>query len=336
MTARWRWALVVGAAVLLIGGALAYGLSALERYQEQAAGAPVSTAPKLERVDAGQLVFRTTASGSDYGHVAAVPADDPGAAREVSAAVCDRVDATPDAVSCLRTVRGVVTTFEWDLLDASFDEQWSTPLPGIPSRTRISDDSRYQASTAFVTGHGYATIGFSTATTVVGSDGTDHGNLEEFAFTVNGEPFAAADRNFWGVTFVPGTDEFYATGASGQRTWLVHGDLGDRTLEAIHDGVECPSLSPDGTRIAFKQIVRTTPTTEWTVAVLDLATGRTIELPESRNVDDQVEWLDDETLLYGLPRVGSTGDYDVWSIAADGSSDPSLFLEHAWSPSVVR
>jgi hypothetical protein len=26
----------------------------------------------------------------------------------------------------------------------------------------------------------------------------------------------------------------------------------------------------------------------------------------------------------------------VWSIPADGSADPTLFIEHAWSPSVVR
>ena len=59
-------------------------------------------------------------------------------------------------------------------------------------------------------------------------------------------------------------------------------------------------------------------------------------LPEKHDVDDQVEWLDDSTILYGLPRIEQPGDSDVWSIASSGSGAPRLFIEHAWSPSVVR
>ena len=69
---------------------------------------------------------------------------------------------------------------------------------------------------------------------------------------------------------------------------------------------------------------------------MDLASGDVELLPESGNVDDQIEWLDDDTILYGMPRAGQAGDYDVWALAADGSGDPELFIEHAWSPSVVR
>jgi hypothetical protein len=32
----------------------------------------------------------------------------------------------------------------------------------------------------------------------------------------------------------------------------------------------------------------------------------------------------------------TVGDSNVWSIPIDGSSGPTLFLPHAWSPSVVR
>jgi hypothetical protein len=53
-------------------------------------------------------------------------------------------------------------------------------------------------------------------------------------------------------------------------------------------------------------------------------------------VDDQVEWLDNATLLYGLLRSGEAGGSDVWSIGVDGSVSPALYIEHAWSPSVVR
>ncbi len=37
-----------------------------------------------------------------------------------------------------------------------------------------------------------------------------------------------------------------------------------------------------------------------------------------------------------MPREGVAGDTDVWRLAADGSGEPEVFIEHAWSPSVVR
>ena len=78
--------------------------------------------------------------------------------------------------------------------------------PGIPSRTRLSDDGTLVATTSFVTGHSYATVGFSTLTEIHRADGTSLGNVEDFALTVDGAPFTAADRNIWGVTFVDDDD----------------------------------------------------------------------------------------------------------------------------------
>ena len=69
----------------------------------------------------------------------------------------------------------------------------------------------------------------------------------------------------------------------------------------LRTGVECPSLSPDGTRIAFKKRNPGTVVT-WGISVLDLATLEDHPLAETRNVDDQVEWLDDQTVIYGLPQ----------------------------------
>ena len=69
---------------------------------------------------------------------------------------------------------------------------------------------------------------------------------------------------------------------------------------------------------------------------MDLKTGDVRLLPETRNVDDQIEWLDDETILYGMPRDDAPGDTDVWALDVDGAASPKVFVEHAWSPSVVR
>jgi len=75
----------------------------------------------------------------------------------------------------------------------------------------------------------------------------------------------------------------------------------------------------------------------WTPAVLDLATNdRTVLTGETHNVDDQLEWLDDDTVLYGLPRADEPGITDVWALDTEPGSTPELFIEQAWSPSVVR
>ena len=43
---------------------------------------------------------------------------------------------------------------------------------------------------------------------------------------------------------------------------------------------------------------------EWHIAVYDLASGEETVLADTRSVDDQVEWLDNSTVLYALPRIG--------------------------------
>ncbi|MBX0299445.1 hypothetical protein K2F54_05585 [Cryobacterium sp. 1639] len=338
MSSRVRVWLVTAIGVVLLAGAAGYGIGAWADHRDRASAPSEAQSVTSDVHPAGaRVVFRNTASGDGYGLVASVPLSDPSAVRTVTGLACDRVYATADVQSCLHTNRGVVTTFNATVLDSSGRETDSWPLAGVPSRTRISTDSRLVAVTSFVTGESYATVGFATMTTVSRTDGSmDYGNLEDFALSVDGVPITAADRNIWGVTFDDDDNTFFATAASANRTWLVRGDLTARTLIAIRDTAECPSLSPDGARIAYKKRVSSGGAPTWSIAVLDLATGTETILPEERNVDDQVEWLDNDTLLYGLARADEAGDSDVWSVSADGSTGPSVFLSHAWSPSIVR
>lgn len=346
LSLRARWAFVTISAVVLFGAAATFGIIAFSHYQQQqeqpsemltaeadSAGIGAVTGGEA---DAARIVFRNTALGADYGFVAAVPLTDPRGARVVTDVACDRVYATNKYEMCLRANRGVVTTFTADLLDSNGALVKSWPLPGMPSRTRISADSTLVSFSAFITGESYATMEFAIATHIAEVDGPDSGTLEDFALTVGDKPVTAADRNVWGVTFTSDPNVFYATAASGGRTWLVRGDRAARTLVAVRDGAECPSVSPDGTHIAYKKIVSTTPTTTWTVAVLDLATNQEVVIPEPSNVDDQVEWLNNSTVIYGLLRADDSGASDVWSAPSDGSGAPSLLIEHAWSPAVIR
>ncbi|MCT9818983.1 hypothetical protein N3K63_01645 [Microbacterium sp. W1N] len=339
MKTRTAWIVIAGISVVALGATGAVGAVAWADYQaRQDAPSLVSSTAASELTGAERIVFRNTAAGLGYGHVASVPLDSPGAPREVSAVACDRVDATADEVACLRTVRGITPLYTATLLGADGAVRAEWPLTGIPSRTRISDDGALIATTAFVTGHSYATIGFSTATTVHTRDGADLGNLEDWALEVDGRPSAPVDRNYWGITFAD-DDTFYATvGMSTQGvTSLVRGSIAARTLQTVADNVECPSLSPDKTRIAFKRVTAGSgPTVHWTPAIYDLATGEVTLLPEKRSIDDQIEWFDDDTILYGMPRDDAAGDSDVWALTADGASEPQVLIEHAWSPSVVR
>lgn len=332
-----RWAILLVVTALVLAGAMIYAVGAYQRFEES------RTAASVVGVIAGQplpdtpfVLFRNTAGGQGYGNAATVLLSAPDGTRAVSEQACDRVYGTAEEVVCLRTKRGLVTTFEAAVLDRNWQQERAWPIPGIPSRTRVSPDGSMISTTVFVSGHSYTSAGFSTATEISLPSGGP-GNLEEFALVVNGERLQAADRNIWGVTFVPGqSDAFYATAASSGRIWLVRGSIAARTLTAVRDNVECPSVSPDGTRIAYKKNVGGPLAAHWNVALLDLATSTETVLSEKRSVDDQIEWLDNQTLLYGLADEAAEGDSNIWKLPTDPASQPSLFIEHAWSPSVVR
>ncbi len=165
------------------------------------------------------------------------------------------------------------------------------------------------------------------------------GDLEQFTTLRNGQVIDSVDRNLWGVTFDPtDSNTFYATESTGGNYYLVRGDIRQRQMVVLRSGVECPSLSPDGTQIAFKsRHIGPLGRVEWQLSVLDLSTLVDHPLAETRSIDDQAEWLDDTTVLYAVPRAttGTPAD-DTWAVPADGHGQPSLFLAGAYSTIVVR
>ena len=113
--------------------------------------------------------------------------------------------------------------------------------------------------------------------------------------------------------------------------YLVRGDIRRKTVSVIDEGVECPSLSPDETRIAFKKM---TSRNNWRLTVLDLTTLKETPLAETTSVDDQAEWLDNGHVLYAV--VDSAPWMSIMVVPANGSGQPSVFAKGAHSPAVIR
>jgi hypothetical protein len=212
------------------------------------------------------------------------------------------------------------------IFDSELRVTHTIPLVGLPSRARVSADGKLGGMTLFVGGDSYveSATAFSTRTSIIEmATGKTVASLEQFDVTKDGKPFDAVDFNFWGVTFAADPNRFYATLATGKHHYLVEGDLAARSLRVLRDGVECPSLSPDGKQIAFKS--RVGKGDNWRLHVLDLATLADHPTAETRSVDDQAEWLDDGTL------VSSDGE-NVYTVPADGSGEEQLLVPDAASP----
>lgn len=289
------------------------------------------------------VLFRSTAPGESFGHVSVQHLDAIGGERLVTPLECDRVHFAAERGICLGAKRGVVTTYQAHIFDRDFSIKHTHPLAGPPSRARMSPDGRYAAVTVFVSGHSYSNPGFTTRTSIFDavSGQVVVDDLEHLQVMRGPERIKASDFNFWGVTFAGKSGRFYATLATAGTRLLVEGDLGARQLRVVHEDVECPSLSPDNTKVAFKRRipVGTTGRFVWRLQILELASGKETALPaESRSVDDQVEWLGNQEIVYAMPEdaLAATAATNSWALRIDGTGAPRLLVPLAFSPTVLR
>jgi hypothetical protein len=283
----------------------------------------------FEAAKGPQLLFRNNIPDQTFGELGVAPLANPDATRAVANLKCDRVYYANGRGLCLGA------TGSWPhigyvakIFDANFEVLQQVQLTGTPSRARVSVDGSLGATTVFVYGDSYAPGHFSTRTNILDMrTGQILANLESFKVTRNGARFHNKNFNFWGVTFASDDDHFYATLGSGMQTYLVAGSLRRHTMQVMHEHVECPSLSPDGKRIAFKRSLNSHGS--WRLYVLDLQTMRETPLAETNSVDDQAEWLDNNHVLYWLHS-------DIWTVPADGTGKPRKLVSDGSSPVVIR
>ena len=334
---QWRAVGFVALCVVCVAAGSGYVVHSRARHEaltQAAALLPTAPAESVAAVEAQpHVLFRNLATAAQAGFTALAPLGAPDGPRQITGYPCVRLYMAAGHGLCLAEQRDdpFGAPYRARFFGPDLRTTADLPLAGLPSRASVSRDGRLGASTVFVNGDSYAATAFSTRTTLYDmAAGTSLGDLETFAAFKAGKRIQSADLNYWGVTFDPaGANRFYATLGTAGHTYLVEGDVAARTVKVLRDGVECPSVSPDGTRIAFKERVSGgILDVKWRLSVLSLDTLEAHPLAETRNVDDQAEWLDGATVLYSV-------ESDIYAVPADGRGAPRLFTARADSPAVL-
>jgi hypothetical protein len=316
-----RLTVTIAAILVVVGGTTAYVVSAAGDANDMAGTEQVSQART------GDLLFVDLAGGQNRVEKLA-----DGGARTPTDLACQRFYAAGGTSVCLK-LAGPGPSYAAEVSRGGKPVK-TVALPGIPSRAKVSRSGNVVSWTSFVTGDSYSVPGgFSTRTGFFDvRTGETVESIEHFAATVEGGPLTASDANYWGLTV--GSDDltFYATLASGGFTWLVKGDLVSKSVTSLRRDAECPSLSPDGTKVAYKKrIGRLGP---WDLAVLDLATNTEKRLPGTAGIDDQATWLTDKELAFAaVPKDARLPAVHV--VPADGSQPAKVLVPDATSPSPV-
>ncbi|KAG1647470.1 hypothetical protein GQR58_030576 [Nymphon striatum] len=218
---------------------------------------------------------------------------------------CSRAHVGGGVLMCMSPRDSVVPTWEavaYDLTDPELGELMRRPA-ALPSRARVDPSGQFVAYTEFVSGHDYTSAGeFSTRTVVYGLDDDD--------------------------LFISDSGERWRRSLPGQRSQLLGCLYSEATNEAEPLNLEgsCPSVSPDGRFIVYKRadFDRAVLGEESNIRLVlhDTDTGQERLLGETRFVDDQVEWLDEDTIVYAIKRDDEESIQPAYDVcAADGGVD---------------
>ena len=288
----------------------------------------------------GEVLVVNRTPGDDYGRLAIRHQD---GSRTLLDRDCIRVHIAADRGVCLSQGNGVVPSFTTSFFDPAAPlTTIKSYASALPSRARISPDGRFSSVTAFISGASYEDIGGEAATIVTiddidGEGGNTLSSLSRYDIDSDDATYGdSIDAQYWGMTFAD-SDRFYVTGFFDETAEILLGSVDDQTLTPTGWEGSCPSLSPDGKTLVFKE---ERPEGGFSLVAVDVETERRWTLNESKSVDDQVEWLDNDTILSGVHPDGADDsvqpEFDIWMIDIDEDAEPELFLPNADSPAVAR
>ncbi len=279
------------------------------------------------------IAFVNRTPGEDYGKVGYI---DTTGSRNQTQLECVRIDLNANGGICLDDTSGALGSGRGLVLGADLNPSLRFGV-NLPSRAAASPDGSVVAWTGFSLGHSYLTAGeFATTTQLIEVERGIGANLETIftTFDLNDEIVNADERNFWGVTFVD-SDRFYATLGVNENVSVVEGTISNSTMRVVHENATCPEVSPDGRTLVVKERLAGD---FFQLVAIDVATGARTNLSESRSVEDQVEFLDNSTIIYALPNDAEGTEaqpaWDVWALDLNGGT-PQLIIPFADSPAAI-
>jgi hypothetical protein len=279
------------------------------------------------------VIFRALTPRDAYGHVAVMGLS-PDAQPRISRLQCSRVHYAGGRGLCARqeTNSEDLVNVAY-LFDRTLERGPRLELDGIPTRLRVAPNGRLGAITTYAEEESAGGERLSTRTRIVDMrTGRQIADLRDFRIENLNLPPIRGAVDFASVAFERDSDRFFATLSTDTERYLVAGAISERRVSTIRTGVASEALSPDGRRLAVKRLVPERGF--WQLAVIDLATWQEHDLSQGpRSVDDQVEWLDDEHVVYHDVDGESTA---LWMLPIDGVSAPRVLVKDAYSGAVQR
>jgi hypothetical protein len=279
------------------------------------------------------VIYRALAPREAYGRVALLELR-PGAEPRVSSLSCLRLHYAGGRGLCaIQQPRNEAIVNVVQVFDRSMIAAREVVLDGIPTRLRVSPNGRYAAITTYAEEETPEYERLATRTRFIDlRSGRQLGDLRDFRIEFHESPALSGPMDFSSVAFERDGDRFFATLSTEAERYLVAGSLRERRLTVLRPGVASEALSPDGSRLAVKRLLPDRGF--WQLAVIDLRTWTERDLRQgTRSVDDQVEWLDDDHVVYHDVDGESTA---VWALPVDGENGPRVLVKDAYSGAIQR
>jgi hypothetical protein len=289
--------------------------------------------PSRHPIEPPFLIFRTLAPPDAHGKVALLPLSAAGGERRLTSLSCVRLHYAGGRGLCVvqESVKNNPAYAAY-VFDRTLTRGRRIPLAGVPTRVRVAPNGRRGAITTYFEEESPAGERLAIDSIVVDmASGRVVADLREFRIENDGLPPPTPPFDIGNVAFERDGDRFFAAIATSGERYLAAGSIRERRMTTIRTGIANESLSPDGRRLLVKK--QTAPGF-WQLSVIALRDWSERHLQHGeRSIDDQVEWLDNEHVIYHDTDDGGTS---LWMLDVDGVSGPRVFVKDAYSGAVQR